>query len=46
MKDNQNMTIDTTWIGSDPDAVTIALLKSGNFLLQPAGVAVTIITPP
>ena len=46
MKDNQNMTIDTKWIGPNPDAVTVALLEGGNFLLQPAGVAVTIITPP
>lgn len=40
LKDNQNMTIDVTWVGPEPDAVTIALLQSGNFLLKPAGVDV------
>jgi hypothetical protein len=40
LRDNQNMSIDVTWVGREPDAVTAELISSGRLLLKPAGVTV------
>jgi hypothetical protein len=40
LRDNQDMSIDVTWVGREPDAVTTELISSGRLLLKPAGVTV------
>jgi Protein of unknown function (DUF2612) len=40
LRDNQDMSIDITWVGRQPDAVNTQLLSSGRLLLKPAGVTV------